>query len=49
MILMISGVEITRQIFSPVKENVQWKDREEFLYDGLQIHGHAYEDKYEIL
>ena len=25
------------------------KEREEFQDDGLQIHGHTYEDKYEIL
>ena len=49
MILMISSVEFTKQIFSSVKEKCTVKDPEEFQYDGLQIHGHTYEGKYEIL
>ena len=49
MILMISGVAVTKKIFSSVKEKCTVKDPEEFQDDGLQIHGHTYEDKYEIL
>ena len=48
MILMISGVLITIQIFSSVKETCAVKEPEEFQDDGLQIHGHTYEGKYEI-
>ena len=47
---MISGVEVTKQIFSSVKEiKCAVKEPEEFQDDGLQIHGHTYEAKYEIL
>ena len=46
---MINGVVVTIQIFSSVKEKCTVKDPEEFQYDGLQIHGHTYEGKYEIL
>ena len=35
MILMISGVAVTRQIFSSVKEKCAVKETEEFQYDGL--------------
>ena len=49
MILMISGVVVTKQIFSSVKEKCTVKDPEEFHDDGLQIHGHTYEGKYGIL
>ena len=49
MILMISGVEVKKQIFSSVKEKCAVKELEEFQDDGLQIHGHTYEAKYEIL
>ena len=49
MILMISGVEATKQIFSLVKEKCVVKEPEEFQDDELQIHGHTYEGKYEIL
>ena len=40
MILMISGVAVTKQIFSSVKEKCAVKEPEEFQDDGLQIHGH---------
>ena len=49
MILMISGVAVTKQIFSSVKEKCAVKELEEFQDDGLQIYGHTYEGKYEIL
>ena len=49
MILMISGVAATKQIFSSIKEKCVVKEPEEFEDDGLQIHGHTYEGKYEIL
>ena len=49
MILMINGVVVTIQIFSSVKETCAIKEPEEFQDDGLQIHGHPYEGKYEIL
>ena len=48
MILMISGVVVTIQIFSSIKETCAVKEPEEFQDDGLQIHGHTYGDKYEI-
>ena len=41
MILMISGVVVTKQMFSSVKEKCAIKDPEEFQDDGLQIHGHT--------
>ena len=49
MILMISGVAATKQIFSSIKEKCAVKDPEEFQNDGLQIHGHTYEGTYEII
>ena len=49
MILMIRGVVGTKQLFSLVKEKCVVKEPEEFQDDGLQIHGHTYEGKYEIL
>ena len=49
MILIISGVAVTKQIFSSVKEKCAIKEPEEFQDDGLQIYGHTYEDKYKIL
>ena len=41
MILMISGVAITKQIFSSIKKKCVVKEPEEFQEDGLQIHGHT--------
>ena len=38
MIIMISGVAVTKQIFSSVKEKCAVKEPEEFQNDGLQIH-----------
>ena len=49
MIVMISGAAVTKQIFSWVKEKCAVKEHEEFQDDGLQIHGHTYEGKYEML
>ena len=49
MILMISGVTVTKQIFSSVKEKCAVKEPEEFQGDGLQIHGDTYEGKYETV
>ena len=49
MILMINCVVITEKLFSSVKEKFIVKDPEEFQDDGLQIHGHTYEGKCEIL
>ena len=49
IIFMISGVAVTRQRFSSVKEKCAVKEAEYFQDDGLQIHGHTYEGKYEIL
>ena len=48
MILMISGVEVTRQISFSVKGKCAVKELEYFQDDGLQIHGHTYEDKYKF-
>ena len=49
IILMISGVAVTKQIFSSIKKKCAVKEPEESQDDGLQIHGHTYEGKYEIL
>ena len=49
IILMISGVAVTKQIFSSIKKKCAVKEPEEFQDDGVQIHGHTYEGKYEIL
>ena len=49
IILMISGVVVTRKIFFPGYEKCALKEIEEFQDDGLQIHGHTYEYKYEII
>ena len=49
MSLMINGVTITRQRFFLIQGKCAVKEPEEFWDDGLQIHGHTYEDKYEIL
>ena len=38
MILMISGVVVTKRIFSLVKGKCPVKETEEFQDDGLQIH-----------
>ena len=49
MILMISGVVVTRK----EKKHIGYKkgavkEPKEFQDDGLQIHGHTYEGKYEV-
>ena len=49
MILIIIGVAVTKQIFSSAKGKCAVKEPEEFRDDGIQIHGHTYEGKYEIL
>ena len=49
MVLMIGSVAIIKHIFSLVKEKCAVKEPEEFRDNGLQIHGHTYEGKYEIL
>ena len=46
MILMVSSVAVTKQIFSSIKEKCAVKEPEELQVDGLQIHGHTYEGKY---
>ena len=46
IILMISGVAVTKQIFSSIKKKCAVKEPEEFQDDGIQIHGRTYEGEY---